>query len=123
MLYVLDQQIAAQPFDPFQYAAQRVAGQQQLGGHVHAGIAQLFGLIRQPLAVVAEQPLTLTTIAHQAKGVDVVDEHIDIQQGTAGLCQRRRALQRRRMTHLRAEHDEQTFELAHRTPPRVAAPR
>ena len=123
VLHVLDQQIAALPFDPLQRAAQRVASQQQFGRHVQASIAQLFSLICQPLAVVTEQPLTLAAIAHQTKGVDIVDENVDIQQCTAGLRQRRRALQRRRMAHLRAEHDKQALELAHLTPPRVAAPR
>jgi len=123
VLHVLDQQVATQPFDAFEHAAQRVAGQQQLGGDIEPGVAQLLSLVGEPLAVVGEQALTLVAVAHQAKGVDIVDEYIDIQQGTTGLGQRRRALQRRGMAHLRAEHDEQTLELAHRTPPRVAAPR
>ncbi|MNP27239.1 hypothetical protein D3C76_1201360 [compost metagenome] len=123
VLHVLDQQVATQPFHPLQHAAQRVAGQQQFGRHIQAGVGQLFGFVRQPLAVVAEQPLTLAAIAHQTEGVDIVDEHVDIQQGTAGFRQRRSALQRWRVAHLRAEHDEQTLELAHLTPPRVAAPR
>ncbi|MNF02996.1 hypothetical protein D3C80_2022360 [compost metagenome] len=79
MLHILDQQVAAQALDALDHTGQRVAGQQQLGGHIQAGIGQLLGFIGQPLAVVAEQPFTFPAVAHQTERVDIVDEYVDIE--------------------------------------------